>query len=277
LVLLVGAVAADSRCNKTEARIDCTNNQFRFDRCSAAALQQRLVYWETPLGIPPPQGWPAVLMFQGSFFNAGLCWGGVAGAPFGMYYQADVVKELLDANFTVITPNAHLEGFTFWDTNVPYCRSAWKTCPDSCFMRQISDAMKSDLFGPVDMDNLFATGISSGGYMTSRMAEAYHSDRDPDYPFQFKALAVASGSWCDCIGPICTVPGPVALPQFHPPTLFLHGEKDGLVPLRTAVTYYENLLIAGHNSSLVLDENAGHEWIPAAPKAVLEYFQTFQT
>jgi len=42
----------------------------------------RTVYYSLPLGTPPTQGWPVVIMYQGSFFKAELFFFGFHRAPF---------------------------------------------------------------------------------------------------------------------------------------------------------------------------------------------------
>jgi len=165
----------------------------------------------------------------------------------------------LDNNYTVIAPYAHAAGRLFWDTNVPGCATAWQTCPDSCFMAQIHQNIVDGTFGSIDEENIFATGISSGGYMTSRMAEAYNDPNDPNEGiYRFNALAIMAGSWCTCIGGYCNVPVPRDLPSNHPPTLFLHGERDRTVPMDTAVEYYDNLVEAGFNASFISNPDLGN-------------------
>jgi len=279
LVLTVTtANGQQSRCTQTPQMIECEYNELRLEKCDPLSVARRQVLWQTPLGIPPPRGWPAVYMFQGSLFNPSWTWMGPINGPFGMYYQAEVVKTLLDNNYTVITPYAHLAGRLFWDTNVPGCATAWQTCPDSCFMDQLHGLFADDTFGPIDEDNIFATGISSGGYMTSRMAEAYNDRTDPvENIYHFKALAIMAGSWCDCIGILCNVPPPAQLPSNHPPTLFLHGARDFTVPIETAKEYYENLLAARFNTSFIEHPTAGHEWIENSGEYILSYFNSFLT
>ena len=82
-------------------------------------------------------------------------------------------------------------------------------------------AASTAAFGPINTTRLYAMGISSGGFMTSRMAVSY--------PGKFRALADHSGSYATC-SDTCTVPTP--LPSNHPPTLFLHGDTDAIVPRR---------------------------------------------
>ena len=113
-----------------------------------------------------------------------------------------------------------------------------------------------------DTTRLYATGISSGGYMTSRMAVSYEG--------MFRALAIQSASYATCAGPLCVGP---SLPEDHPPTLFLHGTLDATVPQYTMELYYDDLLELGVPTRKVVDPVAGHEWIDSAPAEVLRWFQ----
>jgi dipeptidyl aminopeptidase/acylaminoacyl peptidase len=124
------------------------------------------------------------------------------------------------------------------------------------------DQMSAGQFGAIDMTRLYATGISSGGYMTSRMAVSY--------PGRFRALAIESGSYATCLGPLCTIPS--SLPTDHPPTLFLHGDADTIVPIATARAYYDALVSQGIEAKFIEDPTAGHQWIPEAPDAVTSWF-----
>jgi poly(3-hydroxyoctanoate) depolymerase len=130
-------------------------------------------------------------------------------------------------------------------------------------MLGLFDAIEQGEFGPLDPARLYATGISSGGYMTSRMAVSY--------PGRFKSLAIHSASYASCSGPLCVVPD--SLPSDHPPTLFLHGQIDLTVPISTMKLYRDRLAATGHVVSTVVDPFAGHEWISAAPDAVVAWFQ----
>src|SRR5262249_52034297 len=118
-------------------------------------------------------------------------------------------------------------------------------------------------FGPIDMSRLYATGISSGGYMTSRMAVSYAG--------MFKALAVQSGSYATCAGLLCAIPD--RLPSDHPPTLFLHGRVDLIVPLLTMQMYADRLTAEGHPVKVVIDDSAGHRTLARAPNEILAWFE----
>jgi predicted esterase len=98
--------------------------------------------------------------------------------------------------------------------------------------------------------------------MTSRMALSY--------PGKFRALAIAAGSWATCGGSWCAMPA--KLPVDHPPTLFIHGKEDALVPYKTVAEYEQKLRDEGFETSLILNETLGHEWLPEAPEAVATWF-----
>jgi dienelactone hydrolase len=227
----------------------------------SVGLDPRDVHWQNPEGQPPADGWPVAILFQGSLFSPEYGWGAVAGTPFGAYYQAEVIHELLDAGFAVLTPEARFGGSTFWDTNIPPYSLSWTLSGDHEFMLDLFDELDAGTFGPVDTSRMYATGISSGGYMTSRMADAY--------PGRFRALAIQSASYAWCSGPACTVP---TLPEDHPPTLFLHGALDLTVPLYTMDLYHDDLADDGVEVRRVVDPNAGHEWLAVSPDEIAEWF-----
>jgi dienelactone hydrolase len=253
--------SAGSRCTVTAEHVECPHETV-IVRLGVTAVTDREIHYQVPLGAPPPGGFPVVLAFQGSLFSAELFWIGERSGPFGMYEQALVVARLLDAGFAVLTPEAHLEGGTFWDTNVPPFSALWETSNDHRLMLEIFERIADGDFGPVDGTSLFATGISSGGYMTSRMAVSY--------PGRFRALAIHSASYATCSGPLCSVPD--ALPADHPPTLFLHGEADATVPIATMRAYADALSTQGTPVATVVDPSAGHEWIADAPIEIPTWF-----
>ena len=189
-----------------------------------------------------------------------LTWTASPLEPFGAYYQTQVVQRLLDSGFAVLTPATHLSGLTFWDTNNPLVPNYWNS-NDHALMLEMFDALDAGVFGDASTDRMYATGISSGGYMTSRMALAY--------PGRFRALAIAAGSYATCAGPLCDVG---AIPADHPPTLFLHGALDPIVPLFTMDAYRNKLNQNGIETRRVVDLFATHEWIPPSAPEVVGWF-----
>jgi poly(3-hydroxybutyrate) depolymerase len=223
-----------------------------------AGSVSRDVYWQTPSTPAPAGGYPVVLVYQGSLGGPSLTWDTLTpGVAFGGFHQGRLQAMLLDHGFTVIAPEA--AAGVAWQTNsgVPYDLSTDKEVIDTLLA-----AIASGKFGPANMSRLYATGISSGGYMTSRMAVSYAG--------KCRALAIQSASYATCLGPVCNVPN--QLPVDHPPTLFLHGALDTTVPLFTAERYHEELLAEGFETKKIVDPNAGHEWLTVSPAEITDWF-----
>lgn len=243
-----------SGCTVTAQRVTCPYDTWR-------GADNRAVHYRAPLGTPPPAGWPVALLFQGSFFSGETFFDGRASDPFGGLHQAQLTAALLTAGSAVIAPEASGNGGLFWDTNIPPWSLDWSGGPDDRLIQSIFAAIDDGTFGSLDPDRLVAAGISSGGYMSSRMAIAY--------PDRFAAVAIQSASYANCSGPICIVPAQSA---DHPPTLFLHGGIDVVVPQFTTTPYRSALTDAGVPEALISDAFTGHAWLPAAPAAVVAWF-----
>lgn len=247
--------AAGSRCRVSTTSVYCEHRVTSF---KASPTEVRDVYWQTPATPAPAEGYPVVLIYQGSLFAPSLTWAELApSVPFGGFYQGVLQASLLDHGFTVIAPTA--AGGLAWQTNAG---APYETTTDHVFIGALIDAIEKGEFGPADPTHFYATGISSGGYMTSRMAVSY--------PGVFRALAIESGSYATCLGPLCNVPA--TLPADHPATLFLHGAADATVPLATAQPYYDKLSAQGVDTEIVVDQTAGHQWLSVAPERVTDWF-----
>jgi poly(3-hydroxybutyrate) depolymerase len=245
-----------SRCQTTATSVICSKRELSL----TALLVPRTVTYEVPLGTPPASGWPVVLAFQGSLVPGAQLFAAERSDLFGKYEATRTIQALLDAGYAVLAPNALLGGTTFWQTNIPPWSLLWTTSSDHAFMVAILQAIRGGAFGALDPDRLYATGISSGGFMTSRMAVSYRG--------RFRALAVHSGSYATCSA-LCIVP---TLPADHPPTLFLHGRLDPLVPVATMEAYRTALDRDGRETKTVINPTAGHEWIPEGAQAVTAWF-----
>jgi dienelactone hydrolase len=253
-----GMELTSSRCQVFPSDVICTAQELSL----TALLIRRKVTYQVPIGTPPPGGWPTVVYFQGSFFAGSRAFAAGRGDLFGAYNLTLTIKALLDAGYAVLAPDALLGGTTFWQTNIPPWSLLWNTSSDHAFLLAIFQAISEGRFGPLDADHLYAMGISSGGFMTSRMAVSYRG--------RFRALAVASGSYATCSA-LCLVP---ALPADHPPTLFLHGRLDLVVPLSVMEQYRDALLRTGHPVKSIVNDTAGHQWVEEGPKAVPDWFST---
>jgi poly(3-hydroxyoctanoate) depolymerase len=242
--------AGQSRCAVTTTTVSCSH--------VTSTVGGREVDWQVPLGTPPPNGWPAVVLFQASLYPPSGTWSGDAGGGFGIFNYLLLEAMLLDNGFAVIEPTADNSG-NFWDTNFP----SYDTSGDATFMPVFLNAIQAGTFGSVDRTRLFASGMSSGGFMTSRMAVSY--------PGWFVALAIQSGGYASCAGGIACSPT-LPLPADHPPTLFLHGALDVPVPVSDSENYYQDLVQQGTQAEIIIDAQIIHEVLKIAPQAVTCWF-----
>lgn len=268
--------AADDPATSTALASACTVGYGSLD-CHAVSTTisvgglDREVLWKTPVGTPPPGGWPVVLAFHGTndpadkFFDYWY-WSAVDNA-FGGYYETKTVQGLLDAGFAVLAPKARVRaGGIYWDTNVAPYAYDWASAPDGAFMEQLFEEIDAGTFGPLDTDRQYAMGLSSGGYMASRLAVAY--------PDQMQAIALQSASYATCISALCSVTAS-DLPDDHAPTLLMAGYWDTIVPLTTISAYADALDDDGTPVELHVVGSASHQWTSSSPGWVLAWFQAY--
>lgn len=163
------------------------------------------------------------------------------------------MKELLDAGYAVVTPDA-LKEYGYWETNLNrYANDdleAWYESVDHKYVEGMLKAIGNAQFGDLDPSKINAIGFSSGAYMVSRMAVNYQG--------VFNALVVQSGSYYYCSGG-CTekianeLPASTWSSREHPPTLFLHGSTDNVVPPSTSSMYDSKLKGAGTKTARTTD------------------------
>jgi poly(3-hydroxybutyrate) depolymerase len=247
------------RCAVEGDRRACAHETLKL----ATGAGKRAVHFQVPLGEAPPEGWPVAVLFQGSLSPASGFWEARRDGAFGAWDQVGVVEALLGEGFAVVTPNAGSGGRGYWNTNVLPWTLAWSSSPDHALMKALLVAIDEGTFGDLDSERKVAGGISSGGYMTSRMALSY--------PGEFRALAIESASWATCGGPLCALPP--ELPKDHPPTLFLHGEADAIVSVATMRPYARALEEQATSVKVVTDPEVGHAWLPVAPVEVPAWFR----
>jgi hypothetical protein len=262
--LACNANSATSPCSERKpfllipGKISCSSQS---TWVASGALTARKVIYQVPAGTPPASGWPVVFIYQGSFFALdnfvyySNAWAGK------LYNEGKTIKTLLDNSYAVIAPSAPAD--LFWQTNIPGLSGAlYETTTDFTFITHLLEGVRQGRFGPLNSQRQYATGISSGGYNTSRMAVSF--------PGQFKALAIQSGSYATCSGPLCVVPE--VLPADHPPTAFMHGFIDSIVPWWSMDLYYDRLLHQGIETTRYTEPLGNHEWFATSPAIILAWF-----
>lgn len=238
--------------------------RFNVNEVNGGLAAHRRVYWQVPGGEAPTPGWPVVLLFHGTAHPAQLFFGARRGAPFGGYHQTRATIELLESGYAVIAPDAL--GRIGWMTNLwPFSRHwGFAGNPDRRFLRALFQDLKAGEFGPIDETRWYATGISSGGYMASRMALSYRS--------RFRAIAVVAAAYATCLGRLGRMPA--NMPADHPPTLFIHGQQDRLAPFSRMQDYRKRLEEARVDTQLVEDAHAGHAWLAGSGQALVQWFDS---
>lgn len=221
----------------------------------------RKVLYALPDTPKPKAGYPVVFIYQGSFFEVEFS--RTEGLPFGGYNEIKLIEQFLNRGFAVIAPRAFKR--LFWTTNTPILSKIYDEHADRLLMQKMLEQVKDGTYGPLDTKNIFATGISSGGYQSSRVGI--------EFPGVFNAIAIESASYATCVGPLCDIPE--ELPKSHPPTLLLHGAEDKTVPICTAEKYFEILKKNGIYTEMFVDKKAGHEWLTVAPKMIPDFFTQY--
>ena len=258
LLALAAPLHAESRCTTFSKAIVCTAQSLSIDSGSEAP---RKVVFQVPAGAAPAGGWPVVLLFHGALMRSnGFSYH--VDLPFGGYYQGKLVQALLDNGFAVVAPNA-MSSSESWQTNSAEYADNYARSNDYLFFNNLFAAMQAGRFGPLNSQRWYATGISSGGYNTSRMAVSF--------PGRFRALAIQSASYATCVGIRCKIPQ--QLPGNHPPTLFLHGMADRVVPWTSMQPYHDRLLYQGIKTAMYTEAASGHAWFAASPEQILGWFK----
>eukprot|EP00658_Telonema_sp_P-2_P041709 TRINITY_DN2985_c0_g2_i8.p1 TRINITY_DN2985_c0_g2~~TRINITY_DN2985_c0_g2_i8.p1 ORF type:complete len:427 (+),score=90.66 TRINITY_DN2985_c0_g2_i8:52-1332(+) len=235
-----------------------------------AVFKNRAVYFQTPVGEAPGDGWPVVLNFHGWYLDGISAFVSSSSDEYGLFNKALATMALLDAGYAVVAPSASQKNMDAWETNAPpYSTdlSAWSKSQDAAYLEKLFTAMADGGLGDgcCNMKDMHAIGFSSGGYMTSRMAFSYQG--------KFRSLAIESASLYYCAGSGCPDPTAQDVPglQEHPPTLLLHGTDDPIVPASTSAKYRQILEQYNIEVARYTMAGAGHQWIEKAPELILDW------
>ena len=254
-----------SRCSSGNT-ISCDHSEM--------TINDRWVGYQVPIGTAPKEGWPFVILFHGwGLMNSEWCWYAQKKWNYGLYYKSETIKNLLDNGFGVITPDSSSK-LTYWDTNEKeYANSdikKWDSSADHLIVDQLLSYCSKGSFGSCNVKDVHAIGFSSGGYMTSRVAINYGISK-------FQSVSLMAGSFYYCYGSDCSDDIANSVPSSvwdnHPPTLFLHGTKDSLVPADTSKLYYKYIKGKGIETKRLTTNGKDHQWTANAPSEILSWVQ----
>jgi hypothetical protein len=287
-------VPAEDTKTVSAALSDCQINPDGTASCARTAIvpvSNRNVHYRiganTGPGYDPATGrHAAVFLFQGTSPDGkgseqgtggsngpAVTWNASFTKPgsFGVWHQVATVVALVNAGYTVIQAAARYQcligsstgcGY-FWDSNIGFRWSNPFLGRDKALVEALIQRIQpgNTTFGAIDIHHVYAMGISSGGYMCSRMANEYAGGingnstvKDTSKPF--RAVAIQSASYQNC-GLTCDPPD--ALPSDHPPTFFLHDPADPIVPFQTMQDYLDELNRQFPNGNPVYTVNSVQE------------------
>ncbi len=190
---------------------------------------------------------PAIVMYHGGGWRA--------GTPDQFYRQAQVWNAL---GVTVILP-VYALGRT-------HDATVWQSLEDAFLsFAAIHDAAQT--LG-VDPDAIAAGGGSAGGHLAAALATveppASVSDhRPPAALVLFNPVIDNSpdGYGADRIGEDWRSFSPFHnISESHPPTLFMLGDRDQLIPVETGEAYCERVRVGGAACELIVYPEAPHAW-----------------
>lgn len=177
--------------------------------------------------------------------------------------QNSFTAEALKQGFLVIAP----------DSISPYCKSAkqWDYTTrsiDFSFIESIFSWAEDSL----GAEKIYIIGISSGGFMTERLAITYpktinavviHSAGSPD-----NAILETSG--------VCGVKfntNTLSIPTTHPPTYLLHGQTDRIVDYEIGRNLYTGLVASGIKTEMYTKPMGRHQWFSEQNRTILEWLK----
>lgn len=192
---------------------------------------------------------PVLIYFHSTDFPVSL--NRPKASPFGLYHEKRLIEKLVtEKNFIVIAPDALYNYGSFaWQTNLAPYFFNFETSEDYYLVDYLFKNLQE--FHPdIHTRKIFVGGLSSGGYMASRISIL------PELAKHVRGTFVHSASYASCISYYCDIP--MDIPSFHPPTLLIASRFDPLVPEGTIEVYFERLKEAGIATRLVSRPGAWH-------------------
>jgi len=180
------------------------------------------------------------------------------------------LRDAIDKGYLVVAPDSirpYIIGPRAWDS---FTKDVSEN-KDLQFILDIIDWLNNSNL-PVDVNNVFGAGFSSGGFMCSRIGYCLGSN--------FNALAVHSGVNAESVkitllGPVFDCESDLNLPSNHPPTVIIHGEKDPIVPMNCAIHFYNELLRHEIPAEILIDSDGEHIWLSDFNDEILDWFDGF--
>lgn len=259
LIFFVGSVTFQAQakvsCMNAFAKntIELTHGEFHTVTVSGNKRDLLIFQPKRPSSFPAP----VMIYFHGT--NSPVELSRPLNADYGLAYENSYIQSLTDAGYIVIAPTANrivpfYIGFPVvaWEANISPYSNHFERGRDYQLAHYLLKNLEDFSDVPVDRNNIFLSGFSSGGYMSSRLAQ------DARIASQIRGIVVHSASYGECLASQCYVPA--NLPAHHPPTLLVANKDDSIVPFYTVEMYQARLRDNNITQHSVFSNEGDHAW-----------------
>jgi poly(3-hydroxybutyrate) depolymerase len=246
--------------------VDLTNGTFH--SVSVGGTKRELLIFEPTQTTSTPA--PVMIYFHGT--NSPLEFSRPLDAAYGLAHENSYIQALTHAGFVVIAPTANRivpfyvgAPVLAWEANVSPYSSYFERGRDFQLAEYLLKNLEDFSSVSIDRENIFLSGFSSGGYMSSRLAQEAVIAR------QIRGIVVHSASYGECLASHCYVP--TNLPGYHPPTLLVANKDDSIVPFYTVELYQARLRANKIPQQSVFANTGDHAWKKHHGPRVIEWLK----
>jgi poly(3-hydroxyoctanoate) depolymerase len=242
-------------CSKTFAKNSIVLNHGEYKTVTISGNKRELLIFQPtqPLATPAP----VMIYFHGTDNPVETT--RPLSAAYGLAFENAYIQGLTDAGFVVIAPTSNRivpyyvgPPVLAWEANIfPYA-SYFERGRDYQLIEHLLKNIEDFSDVPVDPKNIFLSGFSSGGYMSSRLAQ------NADLAKLVRGIVVHSASYGECLASQCYVPP--NLPAWHPQTLLVANKDDSVVPFYTVELYQSRLKTNNIPHQTLFSADGDHAW-----------------
>jgi poly(3-hydroxyoctanoate) depolymerase len=241
----------------------------RFDIQIDTGYTRRDLQVFRPDHFSPKKKYPILIYFHGTDHPVDM--NQPIDAPFGLHYESQFIQKMTEAGYFVVAPKANLLfPYTFfgaraWEANIAPYSYDFSGTRDFALVKQLFEHLDSITGAQISTERIFLAGFSSGGYMSSRIAN------EPFFANKIAGIIVHSASYGTCLQGHCSIPS--ALPSWHPPTLLVSNKGDGIVPFETVIKYQKVLNSNDIPVTTLYQEGGEHSWIPENVEFIIQWLR----
>jgi poly(3-hydroxyoctanoate) depolymerase len=231
-------------------------------------------YFDREVQIFKPQDfsskkkYPVLLYFHGTGSVVDLS--RPIDAKYGLYHESRFIREITDAGYVVLAPTANsllqfmvLGGVLAWEANISPYSSNFQNSRDYALVKILLSELPELIGAKVNSKKIFVGGFSSGGYMSSRIAN------EAEFASMIAGVFIHSASYGKCLQGNCAIPQ--ILPENHPKTLLIANFDDPIVPFNTIQMYQQTLKANKISVDTLFSEAGDHAWLSTHSPQILSW------